>query len=364
MDRSRPLRIVLIGAESTGKTTLCQQLAAHYDTVWVPEYGREHWEQKIAGQHLTAGEIPSWTEDEFIHIAEEQQRRENEAAAQASRLLICDTNAFATGTWFERYAGHRHHLVDAIGARDTADLYLIPSPDVPFVQDGVRDGEQIRDWMHARFLELVQATCTPYIVLSGTWDQRFSQATFAVDLLLSGVTPMQSTEFRIRRATPRDAGMLAQIGAATFLETYTEIIPGEDMVAHCAAQHSVSVYEHYLSDPACSVWLAEYMRTGAPVGYAVNCPPDLPVAQEEGDVELKRIYVFSRFHGAGLGRLLMLAALHDARVRGAPRLLLGTYSENHRAIAFYRKHGFEQIGTRKFLVGDQLFDDVVLAARL
>jgi ribosomal protein S18 acetylase RimI-like enzyme len=88
------------------------------------------------------------------------------------------------------------------------------------------------------------------------------------------------------------------------------------------------------------------------------------VAKEEGDVELKRIYVFSRFHGTGLGRLLMLAALHDARVRAAPRLLLGTYSENHRAIGFYRKHGFEQIGTRKFLVGDQLFDDVVLAARL
>lgn len=364
MVSSRPLRIVLIGAESTGKTTLCEQLATHYDTEWVPEYGREHWEQKISDQHLKGGEIPSWTDDEFIHIAEEQQRRENEAAARVSRLLICDTNAFATGTWFERYAGHRHRLVDAIGARDTVDLYLIPTPDVPFVQDGVRDGEQIRDWMHGRFLELVQATGTPYILLAGAWEQRIQQATFAIDLLLSGVTPMQSAEFRIRRATARDAGMLAQIGAATFLETYPEIIPGPDMVEHCAAQHSISVYERYLADPACTVWLAEYMTTGAPVGYAVNCPPDLPVAKEDGDVELKRIYVFSRFHGAGLGRILMLAALHDARLRRASRLLLGAYGENRRAIRFYQKHGFEQIGTRKFLVGEQFFDDVVLAARL
>lgn len=172
------------------------------------------------------------------------------------------------------------------------------------------------------------------------------------------------TDFRIRRAALEDAEALAQIGAATFLETYTEIIEGADMVAHCARQHSRAVYEHYIADAACSVWLAEYAATAAPVGYAVNCPPDLPVAPEAGDVELKRIYAFSRFHGAGIGLRLMEAAIADARARGAPRLLLGTYQDNHRAIAFYRKHGFDLIGTRQFQVGDKLFDDIVLAARL
>lgn len=168
------------------------------------------------------------------------------------------------------------------------------------------------------------------------------------------------TEFRIRTATAQDAEALSHIGAATFLETYTEIIDGPDMLAHCTRQHSSAVYGKYLADPACSVWIAEYAATGAPVGYAVNCPPDLPVAIQPGDVELKRIYCFSRFHGAGIGAALMQAAIEDARTRGAPRLLLGTYQDNHRAVAFYKRHGFELIGTRQFQVGTKLFDDIVM----
>ncbi len=177
-------RVVLIGAESVGKTTLCEQLAAHYGTVWVAEYGREHWEKKIAEQDVP-GEIPAWTDDEFVHIAEVQQSRENEAATRANRVLICDTNAFATATWFERYAGTRHPEVDAIGARDIVDLYLIPPPDVPFVQDGVRDGEKIREWMHARFLELIRANGTPYVLITGAYDTRLAQAIAAIDALLA-----------------------------------------------------------------------------------------------------------------------------------------------------------------------------------
>jgi NadR type nicotinamide-nucleotide adenylyltransferase len=185
MSGNRVLRVVLIGAESVGKTTLCEQLAEHYATVWVAEYGREHWERKIAEQKTPAGETPAWSDDEFVHIAEEQQRRENEAAARANRVLICDTNAFATATWFERYAGRRHPEVDAIGARDIADLYLIPSPDVPFTQDGVRDGENIRGWMHARFLELIRAGGTPHVVITGPWEERLPQAIAAIDTLLT-----------------------------------------------------------------------------------------------------------------------------------------------------------------------------------
>lgn len=172
------------------------------------------------------------------------------------------------------------------------------------------------------------------------------------------------TDFHIRPAKAEDAEALAQIGAATFLESYTEIIDGPDMVAHCARQHSPAVYGKYLADPACAVWIAEYAATGAPVGYAVNCPPDLPVVIQPGDVELKRIYCFSRFHGAGIGQSLMQTAIDDARARGAPRLLLGTYQDNHRAVAFYKRHGFALIGTRQFQVGTKLFDDIVLGKAL
>lgn len=171
-------------------------------------------------------------------------------------------------------------------------------------------------------------------------------------------------EISLRRAVPADAERLAHIGVATFIDSYTFDIEGDAMIAHCTRQHAREVYEAYLADPASSVWLAEYAATGAPVGYAVNCPPDLPIPLEAGDVELKRIYVLSRFHGSGTGQRLMEAAILDAGARGAPRLLLGTYQDNYRAVAFYQKHGFALAGTRQFQVGDRLYDDIIMARRL
>ncbi|CAM3302802.1 GNAT family N-acetyltransferase [Sphingomonas antarctica] len=84
----------------------------------------------------------------------------------------------------------------------------------------------------------------------------------------------------------------------------------------------------------------------------------------EGDVELKRIYALSRFHGSGIGTALMEYAVSAATESGARRLLLGVFAQNHRAIAFYRKKGFEQLATRKFNVGGTDYDDVVLARQL
>ena len=77
------------------------------------------------------------------------------------------------------------------------------------------------------------------------------------------------------------------------------------------------------------------------------------------DIELKKIYLLSRFHGSGIARRLFDAALAGAA--GRKRLLLGVKNDNHRAIAFYTKQGFRQIATRRFDVGGTLYDDVVLA---
>lgn len=176
-------RVVLIGAESTGKTTLAQQLAKRFDTTWVPEYGREHWEKKVAGLSMS-DPAPSWSPDEFVHIATEQQARENQLAREANRVLICDTNAFATGTWHERYYQHRDARVDAIGATDKVDLYLLTAPDVAFVQDGFRDGEQIRDWMHEAFRKQLASGSTPWRLISGDYAARFEAAEAAVTALM------------------------------------------------------------------------------------------------------------------------------------------------------------------------------------
>jgi len=181
-------RVVLIGAESTGKTTLARELAEAFDTCWVAEYGREYWEKKAADWHDRA---PTWDSGEFAHIAAEQQRREEEAARGANRVLICDTNAFATGTWHERYMGHRSAAVDAIGRRDRVDLYLLADIDVPFVQDGWRDGQGVRDWMHRRFVEQLAAGSVPVVTLSGPWDERRRIAKESIHQLLA--TPLAIT---------------------------------------------------------------------------------------------------------------------------------------------------------------------------
>jgi len=176
-------RVVIVGAESTGKTTLAERLAERFATVWVREYGREHWERKVAGLAMS-DPLPSWSVEEFRHIAQEQQARENAAAREANRLLICDTNAFATGTWYERYFHGRDAEVDAVGARDRVDLYLLCAPDVPFVQDGFRDGEKIRDWMQGRFREQLAGGSAPFIEVRGEYLTRWRIAEEAVASLL------------------------------------------------------------------------------------------------------------------------------------------------------------------------------------
>jgi HTH-type transcriptional repressor of NAD biosynthesis genes len=180
-------RVVLVGAESTGKTTLARLLAERFQTCWVPEYGREHWERKVQG--LTMNDPPpSWSHLEFVHIAMEQQARENKLARTANRVLICDTNAFATGTWHERYYGSREERVDAIGRNDKVDLYLLTSPDVAFVQDGFRDGEHIRDWMHHRFLDQLAHGSVPWILLKGDYSERLEAASRSVETLIASPT--------------------------------------------------------------------------------------------------------------------------------------------------------------------------------
>ncbi|MEJ0059196.1 MAG: GNAT family N-acetyltransferase [Terricaulis sp.] len=164
----------------------------------------------------------------------------------------------------------------------------------------------------------------------------------------------------IRPCTPDDAPRLSLIARATFLATYAHMVAGADILAHCAEKLSASAFAAWFDEPAVRLWLAE-APLGAPVGYVALCAPDLPVALQSGDLELRRIYVLQGMHGSGAGDALMNAALEYARVVGAPRVLLGVNRENHRALAFYAKHRFTQVGTRQFKVGASLYDDFVLA---
>lgn len=175
-------RICIVGAESTGKTTLCEKLAEQYQTNWVPEYGREYCAEKWKDGNIT----DDWCSEEFVTIAMEQSLREDYAARAANKVLICDTDPFATSIWHERYLNKRNIEVEAIANSRFYDLYLLTSDEIPFIQDGLRDGEHIRHWMHERFIGALTETNRPWVLVSGTLDDRISQAVRSIDDVLAG----------------------------------------------------------------------------------------------------------------------------------------------------------------------------------
>lgn len=171
-------------------------------------------------------------------------------------------------------------------------------------------------------------------------------------------------EIEIRRCGPDDAPALSLVAQATTLETYPEILPLADMLAHTEHEHGRARYAGWLADPAYRIWIAELTTTRSPVGYVVLCPPDLPVPTGPGDLEVKRIYVLGPYKGTGLGARLMETALEAAKAAQAPRVLLGVNGDNRAAQAFYARQGFVQAGVRRFQVGASTYDDLVLARGL
>ncbi len=198
------LRVVVVGAESTGKTSLSTALAQHWRsqgghhgmTRCVPEFGRAYTAQKWAnarvqarlfGRPAPAMEDLAWSTDEFTHIARTQSALEEQEARMGGPLLICDTDAFATAIWHERYLGFSSQAVAQLADAVTHALYLVTDHhDVPFEQDGLRDGESIRPWMTGRFLDALSETGRPHALLTGSHGQRLEQAVRATEKLLSG----------------------------------------------------------------------------------------------------------------------------------------------------------------------------------
>jgi HTH-type transcriptional regulator, transcriptional repressor of NAD biosynthesis genes len=191
------LRIVILGAESTGTTTLCQDLCSGLrtrggswsETLWVPEYGREFSEEHVTRLRIQRPEaMPqdlNWSEADFIQIAQEQTRREREAAKTGGPYLILDTDALATGLWHERYRGQTSQaLRDFAATLPHRDLYVLTSPqNIAFDQDGLRDGEHLRDEMHRRFREVLADCGFPWIEVVGSRHERMQTVLAKADTL-------------------------------------------------------------------------------------------------------------------------------------------------------------------------------------
>ena len=171
----------------------------------------------------------------------------------------------------------------------------------------------------------------------------------------------ESAAVAIRRATADDAAALAEFGARTFFETFAADNSDEDMRLHLAAAWAPELQRAEILDASLDTLLACDSR-GTLAGFAqlrsAHAPAGITMANP---VELKRFYVDKPWQGRGLAHELMRAVEAHARKRGARDLWLGVWERNERAQAFYRKHGFRQVGTQIFVVGtDPQTDHVML----
>jgi NadR type nicotinamide-nucleotide adenylyltransferase len=171
--------VAVVGAESTGTTTLARDLAQHFKTVWVPEVGRYYSEGKM----YTAVK-DAWDASELTWIGSAQAALEDVLALQAHGVVIADTNPFATELWHERLVGGVNSSVRILSDTRPYELYLVTDVNIPFVQDGTREGGEARLRMHARFLDELAGRGLPHVVVSGTRKERVQRAVRAVRSLL------------------------------------------------------------------------------------------------------------------------------------------------------------------------------------
>ena len=164
-------RVVVLGAESTGSTTLTEALASGFGASWVPEYGREHSLTREGGL------ATPWRSDEFDLIVDRQIALEDAALRRTPvPLLVCDTDVLATALWHERYVGTPAPRILARAAGHRPDLYLLTGDDIAWVDDGARDGEHIRHAMQQRFRDVLADQPVRWAEVRGTPAERLEAA--------------------------------------------------------------------------------------------------------------------------------------------------------------------------------------------
>jgi len=164
-------RIVLTGAESTGKTTLAKQLADHYHTVWVPEYAREYMENLIR---------PYGYED-IEQIAQKQIALEKEYLRKANRYLFLDTALIIIKVWFfHKYKRVPEWLPCKI-KENKYDLCLLCDVGIPWVDESVRENSQLREYLTGLYLQELKNNQFSYFIITGKGDSRLQNAIKSID---------------------------------------------------------------------------------------------------------------------------------------------------------------------------------------
>jgi NadR type nicotinamide-nucleotide adenylyltransferase len=169
-----PLKIAIVGPESTGKSTMSAYLAEHYQTAWVPEYARGYCEK------LT--EQPTWQDE--INMFYGQIELEKEYLPKANKLLICDTTFITVKIWSDYTFGRSPQEVLDELPKHPYDLYLLLSIDLPWEEDPLRDFPHMREhFMEIWHKELKELNAN-YVLISGAGQDRYDSAVKAIDTFL------------------------------------------------------------------------------------------------------------------------------------------------------------------------------------
>ena len=167
---------------------------------------------------------------------------------------------------------------------------------------------------------------------------------------------------RYRDAGPADAHALAAMGRRCFVETFGAHFPAEDMALHLERKFGADALATEYLDPALTIRIAE--QDEAAVAYLKLGPMDLPVPHEPGALQVMQVYVLAPWQGVGVAAALMDWAAETARTQGAPALYLCVWEKGDRAIAFYRKQGFETVAETPYRLGTLLYQDPVMRLQL
>jgi len=167
IDEKNPvIKIVITGPESTGKTTLAQELAKHFDTDYVPEFAREYLHQKD-GQY---------SKDDLLQIAKGQIDLEERYLQQSSDVLICDTSLEVIRVWSEwKYGGCDSFILDNALAR-TPDLFILCTPDLIWKPDPLRENPDEREALFSYYQKLLAEYSTKIVELRGTKLEKLQSA--------------------------------------------------------------------------------------------------------------------------------------------------------------------------------------------
>lgn len=168
-------KIVIIGGESTGKSTLCEQLASHFKTNWTPEFAREYIENLNR----------IYNQSDLTEIAKGQIILENKMLIDANEFLFCDTDLYVIKVWSEHKYNNCDNQILNLIANQNHDAYILTAPDIPWIDDPLREnpGEKDRKYFFNLYKDIVEAHYKPFCIIEGNEQERLQKAVEFVNQL-------------------------------------------------------------------------------------------------------------------------------------------------------------------------------------